>query len=110
MESYPECVVCSVYCCSDGSLHGHGHLEVSFVPLPNQLVAAHAGSNLALIETAPLGHALVGVVGLSVQPTGVNDVLKSSIHLTTLTAVVAIDTWRQIKTLWPKLGEYVCCD
>ena len=84
--------MCCIDCYSHRSLHGHGHLKVSLVSLPYHLVVAHAGPNLVLVEATPLGHALVGVAGLSIQPTRVNDVLKRSVHLTTLTTMVAIET------------------
>ena len=94
--TYPECVVCCVNCYSHRSLHGHGHLEVSLVSLPHHLEVGHAGPNLVLVEATPLGHALVGVAGLGIQPTGVNDVLKCCIHLTTLTTMVAIETYSKL--------------
>ena len=91
-RTYPECVVSCIHSNCDRSLHGHGHLEVTLVSLLHQLVVAHAGTSLVLVEAAPLGHTLIGVAGLSVQPTGVNDVLKGNVHLTTLTTMVAIET------------------
>lgn len=94
-QTHPECVVSCIDCCSDRSLHGHGHLKIGLVPLPHQLVAAHAGTNLVLSEATPLGDTLVGIAGLRVQSTRVDDILKCSVHLTTLTTMVAIDTWWQ---------------
>ena len=54
---------CESTATADRPLHGHGlaHLLVTLISLPHQLVVANAGTNLVLVEEAPVGHTLMGV-------------------------------------------------